>query len=121
MSTAKTFSLLDPALVKPAIASAFGKLDPRVQWRNPVMFVVYIGSIITTILWGQALVGQGDGGSRNMAADGDASGGSKKINTDGVVDHTHSVSGSIGPDGGGAAPTHNNMQPSIVLNYIIKY
>ena len=55
-----TFSLLDPALVKPAIASAFGKLDPRVQWRNPVMFVVYVGSIITTILWVQALGGQGE-------------------------------------------------------------
>ena len=51
---------MDPALVKPAIASAFGKLDPRVQWRNPVMFVVYVGSIITTILWIQALGGQGE-------------------------------------------------------------
>ena len=60
MTTAKTFSLFDPALVKPAIASAFGKLDPRVQWRNPVMFVVYVGSIITTILWVQALGGQGE-------------------------------------------------------------
>jgi len=60
MTSAQTFSLLDPALVKPAIASAFGKLDPRVQWRNPVMFVVYIGSIITTILWLQALGGQGE-------------------------------------------------------------
>jgi K+-transporting ATPase ATPase B chain len=60
MTSTKTFSLLDPALVKPAIASAFGKLDPRVQWRNPVMFVVYVGSILTTILWAQALVGQGE-------------------------------------------------------------
>jgi K+-transporting ATPase ATPase B chain len=60
MTTANTFSLFDPALVKPAIASAFGKLDPRVQWRNPVMFVVYVGSIITTILWAQALGGQGE-------------------------------------------------------------
>ncbi|MBS0447361.1 MAG: hypothetical protein JSR59_15585, partial [Proteobacteria bacterium] len=55
MNTDKSLSLLDPALVKPAIASAFAKLDPRVQWRNPVMFVVYIGSILTTILWIQAL------------------------------------------------------------------
>jgi K+-transporting ATPase ATPase B chain len=60
MTTAKAFSLFDPALVKPAIASAFGKLDPRVQWRNPVMFVVYVGSILTTILWAQALGGQGE-------------------------------------------------------------
>ncbi|HZE90217.1 MAG TPA: potassium-transporting ATPase subunit B, partial [Rhizobacter sp.] len=60
MTTTTTFSLFDPALLKPAIASAFGKLDPRVQWRNPVMFVVYVGSIITTILWVQALGGQGE-------------------------------------------------------------
>ena len=44
----------------PVIASALGKLDPRVQWRNPVMFVVYIGSILTTILWVQALGGNGE-------------------------------------------------------------
>ncbi len=59
-TTASPFSLLDPALVKPAIAAAFGKLDPRVQWRNPVMFVVYIGSIGTTLLALQAVGGQGE-------------------------------------------------------------
>ncbi|WP_372844224.1 potassium-transporting ATPase subunit KdpB [Psychrobacter sp.] len=42
--------LLDPALIKPALKEALLKLDPRVQWRNPVMFVVYIGSWLTTIL-----------------------------------------------------------------------
>ncbi|WP_415833465.1 potassium-transporting ATPase subunit KdpB [Kerstersia similis] len=36
------------------------KLSPRVQARNPVMFVVYLGSIVTTILGIQALVGQGE-------------------------------------------------------------
>ena len=60
MTTSKTLPLLDPALMKPAIASAFKKLSPSVQWRNPVMFVVYVGSIITTILWVQALTGQGE-------------------------------------------------------------
>ena len=40
-------SLLDPALLRQAILDSFVKLDPRVQWRNPVMFVVYIGSILT--------------------------------------------------------------------------
>jgi potassium-transporting ATPase ATP-binding subunit len=60
MSPSKSFSLLDPALIKPAIGSAFAKLDPRVQWRNPVMFVVYIGSLLTTVLWVQALGGQGE-------------------------------------------------------------
>ena len=60
MTTTKSFSLLDPALIKPAIVAAFTKLSPRVQWRNPVMFVVYVGSIITTILWIQALGGAGE-------------------------------------------------------------
>ncbi len=56
--TRRAFTLFDPTLVKPAIVDAFKKLDPRVQWRNPVMFVVYIGSIITTLLFMQALGGQ---------------------------------------------------------------
>jgi K+-transporting ATPase ATPase B chain len=56
----KTFTLFDPALAVPAIADAFRKLNPAVQWRNPVMFVVYVGSILTTILWVQALSGQGE-------------------------------------------------------------
>jgi K+-transporting ATPase ATPase B chain len=60
MTSATSFSLFDPALVKPAVASAFVKLDPRVQWRNPVMFVVYVGSILTSVLWIQALGGQGE-------------------------------------------------------------
>lgn len=60
MTTSNAFSLLDPALVKPAIFNAFGKLDPRVQWRNPVMFVVYVGSILTTLLWVQSFGGKGE-------------------------------------------------------------
>jgi len=55
-----TFTLFDPKLVKPAIVDSFKKLDPRVQWRNPVMFVVYVGSIITTLLAAQAIGGQGE-------------------------------------------------------------
>ena len=55
-----TLSLFDPALVRPAIAGAFAKLDPRAQWRNPVMFVVYVGSIITTLLAIQAFAGGGE-------------------------------------------------------------
>ena len=46
----KTLTLFDPALVRPALLEAFKKLDPRVQWRNPVMFVVYVGSAFTTAL-----------------------------------------------------------------------
>ncbi|MDE2078651.1 MAG: potassium-transporting ATPase subunit KdpB [Burkholderiales bacterium] len=46
----KNLPLFDPVLVKPALLDAFKKLDPRVQWRNPVMFVVYVGSAFTTAL-----------------------------------------------------------------------
>ena len=58
----KSFTLLDTTLVGPAIADAFRKLDPRTQWRSPVMFVVYVGSIITTLLFVQSLLGQGEAG-----------------------------------------------------------
>ena len=41
----KTLTLFDPALVEAGRCStSFTKLSPRVQWRNPVMFVVYVGS-----------------------------------------------------------------------------
>ena len=42
-------SLFDPAITRRAIADCFKKLDPRVQAKNPVMFVVEIGSVVTTI------------------------------------------------------------------------
>ncbi len=60
MSKSKTFSLFDPVLLGPAVRQAFVKLNPRMQWRNPVMFVVYIGSILTTLLGIQALQGRGE-------------------------------------------------------------
>ncbi len=40
-------SLLDPAIVWPAIRGSFVKLDPRVQLRNPVMFVVEAGALVS--------------------------------------------------------------------------
>ena len=43
-------TLFDPVLLRPALLEALRKLDPRVQWRNPVMFVVYVGSAFTTAL-----------------------------------------------------------------------
>ncbi|AUH53647.1 K(+)-transporting ATPase subunit B [Chromobacterium sp. ATCC 53434] len=55
--------MFDPALVKPAIVDSFKKLSPRTQWHNPVMFVVYIGSILTTALWVQSLLGRGEAAS----------------------------------------------------------
>src|SRR4051812_18535685 len=49
MATKSQPSLLDPALLRAAIVQSFRKLDPRVQWRNPVMFSVLVGSILTTL------------------------------------------------------------------------
>ena len=40
----KALTLFDASLFKPAVADAFRKLDPRVQARSPVMFVVYVGT-----------------------------------------------------------------------------
>ncbi|HXZ58659.1 MAG TPA: potassium-transporting ATPase subunit KdpB [Steroidobacteraceae bacterium] len=56
----RKLALFDRALLGPALIDSLTKLDPRVQWRNPVMFVVYIGSILTTVLWAQALAGRGE-------------------------------------------------------------
>ncbi|HEY2511633.1 MAG TPA: potassium-transporting ATPase subunit KdpB [Polyangiaceae bacterium] len=52
--------LFDPAIVRRAVVDSFRKLDPRHQARNPVMFVVEVGSLFTTALWVQSLVGHGE-------------------------------------------------------------
>ncbi len=46
----KQLALFEPALVREALLASFVKLSPRVQWRNPVMFIVWIGSLLTTLL-----------------------------------------------------------------------
>ena len=51
---------VDKTLLKRAAIDSFRRMTPRYQWRNPVMFVVYVGSILTTILWVQALIGKGE-------------------------------------------------------------
>jgi K+-transporting ATPase ATPase B chain len=53
-------ALFDPSLAGAAALDAFRKLHPLVQLRSPVMFVVYIGCILTTLLYLQALFGQGE-------------------------------------------------------------
>src|SRR5450755_3969400 len=58
--TRQKLSMFDRSLLRPALLDAFRKLDPRVQWRNPVMFVVYVGAILTSVLWLQALAGRGE-------------------------------------------------------------
>jgi K+-transporting ATPase ATPase B chain len=52
--------LVTKSIVAEALLIAVVKLLPQHQWRNPVMFVVYVGSILTTILFLQALGGQGE-------------------------------------------------------------
>src|ERR1700754_510459 len=47
----------DRALVRTAVLDAFRKLSPRMQFRNPVMFVVLVCSILTTLIWIAGLAG----------------------------------------------------------------
>ncbi|HPO91905.1 MAG TPA: potassium-transporting ATPase subunit KdpB, partial [Phycisphaerales bacterium] len=62
-ATAQTSSsIFNPAIVRPAIGSAFAKLDPRVQIRNPVMFVVWVVSVLTTVLSMAGYAGRGEVG-----------------------------------------------------------
>ncbi len=60
--TTKTipFSLFERDIVKQAIVDSFKKLSPRQQMKNPVMFVVWVGSVLTTALFFQALGGHGE-------------------------------------------------------------
>jgi potassium-transporting ATPase ATP-binding subunit len=58
--TQKSLKLFDSALVGPAMLESLRKLSPRIQLSNPVMFVVYVGSILTTLLFVQALRGSGE-------------------------------------------------------------
>jgi K+-transporting ATPase ATPase B chain len=53
-------TLVTKSIFRRALVDSLVKLLPQHQWRNPVMFVVYIGSILTTILWLQALGGKGE-------------------------------------------------------------
>lgn len=46
----KTLALFDSALLRQAMIDAVIKLNPRAQWRNPVMFIVWLGSLLTTVL-----------------------------------------------------------------------
>lgn len=46
----KQLALFDRKLVGQAITDAIKKLSPTIQWRNPVMFIVWIGSVLTTVM-----------------------------------------------------------------------
>ena len=53
-------SLLNPDILKVALVDAFKKLNPAHQIKNPVMFVVFIGSLLTSVLAFQAVFGTGE-------------------------------------------------------------
>lgn len=55
-----TQTTLRRSIYRRAVVDAFRKLDPRVQVRNPVMFIVAIGSVLATVIWLQALVSPGE-------------------------------------------------------------
>src|SRR5882762_9247741 len=44
-------ALVTRGILRDALIESFVKLLPQQQWKNPVMFVVYVGSILTTVLW----------------------------------------------------------------------
>ncbi|HEX5647634.1 MAG TPA: potassium-transporting ATPase subunit KdpB [Nitrospira sp.] len=56
----KSRSLFDDALVRRAWRDAVVKLNPRHQVKNPVMLVVWVGSVLTTLLLLQATAGAGE-------------------------------------------------------------
>ena len=60
MSKSRSRPLFEGAIVRTAIAASFRKLDPRVQLRNPVMFVVLVTAALTTVLGVEALRGHGE-------------------------------------------------------------
>ena len=57
-------SLFDREITTRAIGDAFKKLNPRVQAKNPVMFVVEVGSVVTTVEWVRALLDPNLAGDR---------------------------------------------------------
>jgi K+-transporting ATPase ATPase B chain len=51
MATQKQLSLFDPLILRQAAADSFRKLSPRLVAKNPVMFVVEVGSVLTTLVF----------------------------------------------------------------------
>ncbi len=50
-ATTRQLSLFDKSILGPAIGDSFRKLTPAHVAKNPVMFVVEVGSVLTTVLW----------------------------------------------------------------------
>jgi K+-transporting ATPase ATPase B chain len=60
MTSHKSPSLFNGPILGRAVVDSFRKLNPVVQVRNPVMFIVYVGSLLTSGLFLQALIGEGE-------------------------------------------------------------
>ncbi|MBK5145142.1 potassium-transporting ATPase subunit KdpB [Budviciaceae bacterium BWR-B9] len=54
-------TLFATKLIQQSLLEAVKKLDPRVQWRNPVMSVVYLGSLMASVIWLAILADMADG------------------------------------------------------------
>ncbi|MBN8916801.1 MAG: potassium-transporting ATPase subunit KdpB [Rhizobiales bacterium] len=61
MAKPRSSSILDPAILVPAIGASFKKLDPRAMVKNPVMFVVEVVALLTTVLFIRDLATGGSG------------------------------------------------------------
>ena len=53
-------TMLDPKILKPAVTASFAKLDPRLMMKNPVMFVVEIVAVLTTVIFIRDLITGGE-------------------------------------------------------------
>ncbi len=60
MSKNRTRPLFEAPIVRGAVIAAFRKLDPRIQLRNPVMFVVLVTAALTAVLAVRAIGGRGE-------------------------------------------------------------
>lgn len=63
MSKNKSTRLFEPALVKEALSQSFVKLNPKIMFRNPVMFTVELGTIVMLIVCVWILTGEQSQGS----------------------------------------------------------
>ena len=58
-NSAQPISIFDMRILRPALLESVKKLDPRALWRNPVMFAVEVGSVITLVTFVRSLTGAG--------------------------------------------------------------
>ena len=60
-ATTRQLSLFDKSILGPAIGESFRKLTPAHVAKNPVMFVVEVGSVLTTVLWIRDIIARPEG------------------------------------------------------------